>query len=55
MWVTGKSGSSRADFSKLELQLCKVRIIFKIVARELHIREIKTDMLKVAVLPEEKS
>ena len=55
IWVTGKSRSSTVDISRLELQLCTVHIIFKIVAAMLRIRESMTDLLKVAVLPEEKA
>jgi hypothetical protein len=57
IWVTGKSGSSTSgsstvDISKLEMQLCRAQIIFKIVAAVLRIRECMTDLINVAVLPE---
>ena len=60
IWVTSESGSSTSGsstvaVSQVEMSLCTVQIIFKIVAAVLRIPESMTDLIKVAVLPEEKA
>jgi hypothetical protein len=54
IWVTGKSGSSTVDVSKIGNVVMFGTNHFIIVAAVLRIPESMTDLIKVAVLPEEK-